>query len=332
MIYDDLTLPELRKECRKRNIRAKDLTSKQLIKKLYEYAEEHSSDDSDSISDSYSESEEDTTFLYDDDLGVWISEDIGKGFAFTDDKMAFGRIKTYGILPLTKSDKKKLKLGSFCVWERNTQDLVDKACRKVKRKYEIEQSKQKKKIDSYSDEELSLKSKQEGPCTDRQSKNNKYKKYNTLVVGLDATSSIGVVKSTTLYTGTKNSYTLDWFDLTQTRHVPEETFTTIIVHDNKLLDNSRVLHNILRTLKYEGMFCCNGKMHTLSFNGFAHTGRSAFQLGKTMTYYERYERGEETEKNLDEKKIQGLETVQKERKRRENLKRTNLCPRLEYVL
>jgi len=310
MIYDDLTLPELRKECRKRNIRVKDLTSKQLIKKLYEYAEEHSSDDSDSdsdsISDSYSESEEDTTFLYDDDLGVWISEDNGKGFAFTDDKVAFGRIKTYGIRPLTKSDKKKLKLGSFCVWECNTQDLVDKACRKVKRKYDIEQAKQKKKIDSDSDEELSLKSKQEGPCTDRQSKNNKYKKYNTLVIGLDSTSSIGVVKSSTLYTGTKNNYTLDWFDLTQTKHVPEETFTTIIVHDNKLLDNSRVLHNILRTLKYEGMFCCNGKMPTLSSNSFTHTGRSAFQLGKTMTYYERYERGEETEKNLDEKKDVGV--------------------------
>jgi DNA replication protein DnaC len=58
-------------------------------------------------------------------------------------------------------------------------------------------------------------------------------------------------------------------------------------------------------------------MTTLSSNGFAHTGRSAFQLGKSMKYYERYERGEETEKKLDEKKDVGeTATTEKKKKRK----------------
>lgn len=265
MNYKELTLPELRKECRKRGIHTKNLIPKQMIKKLYEYDNDQSSDES-------------------------VSESLFDSSLETDS-------------------------GS------SSESASDKTHKKVKRTRERGRSRQKrkKKEDSDSDSDLSeqssLKSKRESPCVESPPKKNKYKKYNTLVIGLDSTSPIGVVKSSTLYAGTKYNYTLDWFDLTQTKHVPEETFTTIIVHDNKLLSNNRVLHNILRTLRYEGMFCCNGKMTTLSSNGLAHTGRSAFQLGKSMKYYERYERGEETDKKLDEKKDTG-DTITTEKKKR----------------
>jgi hypothetical protein len=300
-----------------------------LIKKLYEHADEHPSDDSDSKSESessvssYSESDSESdekSATYDKKLGVWVAD----GFAFTDEEVAFGKIKTHGVHPLTKADKRKLKLDCISVWEEcDTRELVNKACEKVKRKYEREKcgsstkhTKKKTRIStSSSDEEV--------PAFDpsqKKKKTNKYKKYNTLVIGLDSNSSIGVVKSTTLYTGTKNNYTLDWFDLTQTKHVPEETFSTIIVHDTKLLNNSRILHNVIRTLKYEGMLCCNQKMANLSSNGLSHTGRSGFQLDKKMIYYERYERGETTDGDPpDEKKgtnAPGTPGTEKKKKRK----------------
>jgi len=315
MIYDDLSLPELRKECRNRGIRSKGCASEQLIKKLYEHAEEHPSDDSDLESD-------EKPITYDKKLGVWVA----RGFAFTDEEVAFGKIKTRGVRPLAKTDKQKLKLDCISVWEEcDTQELVNKACEKVKRKYEREKrasSAKKKKKDATSssddDSDITDGSIQEGPCV--QPKKNKYKKYNTLVIGLDSNSSIGVVKSATLYTGTKNNYTLDWFDLTQTKHVPEDTFSTIIVHDTKLLNNSRLLHNVLRTLKFEGMLCCNQKMANLSSNGLSHTGRSGFQLDKKMIYYERYERGETADGDpSDEKKgtnVPGVSGTEKKKKRK----------------
>nr|QBK85682.1 MAG: ATPase family protein [Marseillevirus LCMAC101] len=272
----------------------------------------------------YDEDEDEKFITYDKELCVWVAD----GFAYTADEVAFGRVKSNKILPLTDKEKKGLEKDSICVWEKcNTQKMVDKMCEKVYRKYikEVEDESDSDSdspltsdisVESSDSEDSEESSEKEEP---KSSKKNKYKKYNTLVIGLDSESSIGVVKSTTLYTGTKNGYTLDWFDLTQTKHVPEETFSTIIVHDYRLLSNSRVLHNVLRTLTYEGMLCCNQKMSNISSNGLTHTGRSAFQVGKKMVYYERYERGDSIEKewsNTEKEKEPGTVGGEEKKKKR----------------